>query len=332
MLENHNNEFYYSNGQILSYNRLVMMIVGERGNGKTFSFKDWCIRDYIKNKNQFIWIRRYTTELEDINLFFDDITFKYPEHEFRVKGGKFYIDGEVMGYYIALSKQITKKSTPYPSVTKMIFDEFLISKSGYRYLPDEPSMLMDLYSTVARLRDVRLVMIANATSQANPYFTFFKVPLLQNRFTKVGKDIIVERTDTQEYRKVFEETRFGKLIKHTRYGAYAIHNEFTQDNHNFIEKRDSSASNIFNLALGNQIIGIWTSAKLGKMWASLKYDPSRTTYCMTLQDQQPNYLLLNSRNTHLKYLRQAVSYSYLYYEDFKVKTIMQEILKYINIK
>lgn len=39
---------YYNNSQLLSYNALFSFVVGERGCGKTFSFKDWAIRDFIK--------------------------------------------------------------------------------------------------------------------------------------------------------------------------------------------------------------------------------------------------------------------------------------------
>lgn len=326
------NNFYYSCRNILSYNRLFNIVVGERGNGKTYSFKEWCINDFKKNKNEFIWLRRYETELNDIELFFMDIKNKYPNDKFKVKGGKFYCNEEIMGYYMPLSKQITKKSTPYPNVTKIIFDEYLISKSEYRYLRDEPSVLMELYSTVARLRDVKLVMIANTVTQANPYFHFFKIPLLEKQFTKVGKDIIVELTNTPEYQKKFENSRFGQIIQGTSYGEYAMHGNFIEDNHSFIEAKDKMAINIFNLNINQKIIGIWASTKEGKIYCSFKFDPSKTTYCLTLKDQQPNYMLLNTKNTHLKYLKQAIQYSYLYYEDFKVKSIMKEAFRYLSIR
>ena len=37
---------YYSRNDLLSYNALFNFVVGERGTGKTYQFKDWCINDF----------------------------------------------------------------------------------------------------------------------------------------------------------------------------------------------------------------------------------------------------------------------------------------------
>ena len=47
----------------LSYNALFNFVVGSRGCGKTYGFKKWAAEDFIKNGNQFIYIRRYKTEM-----------------------------------------------------------------------------------------------------------------------------------------------------------------------------------------------------------------------------------------------------------------------------
>ena len=97
---------YYSRNDLLSYNALFNFVVGERGTGKTYQFKDWAISDFIKNKNQFVYVRRYKTEFKDIGNFFDDMIKKYPEHEFSVAHGKFYIDKEIAGFYIPLCSSL----------------------------------------------------------------------------------------------------------------------------------------------------------------------------------------------------------------------------------
>ena len=48
----------------LSYNALLNFCIGERGVGKSFSAKKFVINDYLKNGNEFVYIRRYKTELE----------------------------------------------------------------------------------------------------------------------------------------------------------------------------------------------------------------------------------------------------------------------------
>ena len=80
---------YYSRNDILSYNALFNFVVGERGTGKTYQFKDWAISDFINKRNQFVYVRRYKTEFKDIDNFFDDMIKKYPDHKFGINGGKF---------------------------------------------------------------------------------------------------------------------------------------------------------------------------------------------------------------------------------------------------
>ena len=56
---------YFELQPVLSYNALLNFIVAERGVGKTFSTKKFCINDFLKNGNQFVYIRRYKSELEN---------------------------------------------------------------------------------------------------------------------------------------------------------------------------------------------------------------------------------------------------------------------------
>lgn len=326
---------YYSPHDLLSRNCLINMIVGERGNGKTYAFKKWCIDDYIKNHNQFIWVRRYDTEFDDIALFFDDIYMNYENKVFRCKGGKFFmIDNdkeEVIGYYFPLSKAKTKKSIPYPKVTKIIFDEFLIDKGNYHYLPREVECFLDLYSTIARSRDVRTFLIANSTSSINPYFIFFKVKI-NGRFTKCGDDVIVERTENLAYREKMKQTRFGRIVSGTDYEKYAIQNEFIHDNKEFIEKKSKNAIPRFNLKVENETVGIWVDTKEGKYYASFSHDPSYCTYTLLFDDMRPNMVILTSKNNNFTTLKKAIQYGILYYDSMRVKGIMQKVIELLNIK
>lgn len=113
-------------------------IIGHRGVGKSYGFKKWCLDDFIKNGKQFMWVRRYKTELKKIKdgkntIFYDDIRHLYPNHKIDIKGndngGSFIIDGKVAGYYLALSVSTSYKSVPFPNVDKLVFDEFLIDKT-----------------------------------------------------------------------------------------------------------------------------------------------------------------------------------------------------------
>ena len=102
---------FYDYNRIKSYNALFNFILSPRGNGKTFGAKEFCIKRFIKYGEQFIYVRRYKSEFKKLQLFFDDIRFKFPNVKLEVKGKTFYINEKVAGYSIALSTSQSEKST-----------------------------------------------------------------------------------------------------------------------------------------------------------------------------------------------------------------------------
>lgn len=71
-------------------------------------------------------------------------------------------------FAFALSDMEHDKSTAYPNVTTIIFDEFLTRKY---YLPDEFVTFMNVLSTIIRFRDnVKIFMLANTVNKYAPYF------------------------------------------------------------------------------------------------------------------------------------------------------------------
>lgn len=328
------NDIWYLPYRLLSFDYLWNMIIGERGNGKTYSIKKLFIKKFIKTGEQFVWIRRYETEFDDFDEFFSDIikNNEFPEHELTVKGKKLYCDKKLMGFGIPLSKGITKKSVNYSGVWAIAFDEFLIPRgSNYHYLNNEVFRLFDLYETIARLRRVKVFMMANSISQNNPYFREWNIKL-KGRFNKINNQLIVEVTDTKEYREVKKCTDFAELVKGTGYDRYAIDNEFIEDNYNFISKKSNTAINRFNIKFDKVVIGIWVDVKEGKIYASRKYNPNVSMYCITVDHLQPNYLILKSNSHFMDMLKNAYTYGFLYYEDIKIKGYMENVQKYLNIK
>ena len=70
---------YYNYDKIRSYNALMNIIMTNRGFGKTYGFKDIAIKNFLKNGKQFMYVRRYKTDIskEKIGMFFADIQEKY---------------------------------------------------------------------------------------------------------------------------------------------------------------------------------------------------------------------------------------------------------------
>ena len=56
---------YWSINKLLSYNALFNFVVGERGVGKSYGAKVYVANNFIKKNEEFVYIRRYKTELKE---------------------------------------------------------------------------------------------------------------------------------------------------------------------------------------------------------------------------------------------------------------------------
>lgn len=328
---------YYNRGQLLSYNALFNFVIGERGVGKTYQFKEWAIKDFKKTGKQFVYVRRYKTEFKDINQFFDDIKNNFPEDSFSIKGGKFYINEKVAGFYIPLSTTVTKKSVPYPNVNKIGFDEFILEKGNIRYLPNEVEVFLGLYKTIDRDRDnVRCLFMANAVTIMNPYFLFFSIrPDKSKRFYKYCEgEIVVELTDQQEFRERAKKSRLGKIIGNTEFEKYSVDNEFIQDNYTFVEEKTKNSYYLATFYYKNYKIGFWCDSKKGLIYASSKVDENYPLkYSLTTEDHQPNQIMLSQANKsdRVKSIRKCYDNGLMRFESLAVKNTMYDIFRTLSI-
>lgn len=340
---------YYSANRLLSHNCLFNFIVSQRGDGKTYDFKKRGIKRFIKNHEQFIYVRRYKTELKEINKFFNDIKKEFPDYEFKIEGSDFYCrkkpekegtkwkQSDICGGYIALTTALTKKSVPYPDVTLIGFDEFITNqKSFYRYLPNEVKEFLDLYNTIARDRDVIVIFMANSISTVNPYFIWFKVMLDKDtRFLKPQDEVCVEYYTSKEYVEHVKQTRFGKLIKGSDYEKYAVDNEFVYDIPDFIERRPKTSKLHVVIRFNDRYVGIWADYSQGKFYASEKYDPTFPIIKSLKSDDyrhNTSYVTKPKDDYYISAVMKAFENGYMYYETIDIKSLMFDVMKTLSFK
>lgn len=170
---------------------LYYMAIGERSNGKTYSALAYALERFYNHGEQFAYLRRFG----------EDVRPKYMQTLFSghiqngliaklsnglhttvdVRNGKFVPcrwdeeqeklirDDTPMGWTFDLNSDQHHKSTSYPLVTTIIFDEFL-SRQGY--LTNEFVLFMNVLSTIIRDRtNVNIFMIGNTVNKYSPYFT-----------------------------------------------------------------------------------------------------------------------------------------------------------------
>ena len=343
---------YFDLFEARTSNRLFILIIGARGLGKSFAYKDIAIGDYLKRGWRFILIRRYMTELDtSFSTYLQDIQKKYPEHLFEArKDGElhtFYCDGEPMGYAISLSRVKDMKSIPGDTIFNIGFDEFLpedgkyITRGGNPYY--EVDMCLNIYDTVCRgygqatKDNVRFYFLANATDINNPYFHEFK---LTEKFArganKVKTEFIyAELPNSNDYTIMTEKknSKFGRFIAGTHYGGYALDNNFYNDSNEFIVgKLPGGAKHLFNIISGKDLYGVWYDNDTTYFYVTDKYDPKcKQNYALNNMAHKEGTELVEKIQNYptMKLLRDAYNNGYVMFKDSNAKFVL---LSFLGVK
>lgn len=329
---------YWDITKTLSHQCLFNMILGNRGGGKTYGFKEWAIRDFMKTGGQFVYLRRYTTELRDISRFWDDIRNdegllkKWPDLELTVKGSQLLINGKLAGFAMPLSTAKVRKSTSFAGVNKIGFDEFIIEKGVYHYLPDEAKAFMELYLTISRYRPVIVMFLANAITMTNPYFLHYDVQLpFGSKFWKKG-EVLFQLVQDEDFIKKVSKSRVGKMMLESdaAYAKYAINNEFMLDTRNFIAKKTPRARHKFSMIYQGITFGVWVDWIEGRLYVSEAIDPCcLLVYAITTPDHGVNTMLIQSlsKSDSMRTFVENYRLGNVRFESIKIKNICQDIIK-----
>lgn len=218
---------YYSLDKILEKNADYNIIFGERSNGKTYASLEYGIKQFVESgyNNQTAIVRRWK---EDIKGKRAETLYNALESNGRISeltngeytevyyfNGKYYLSNyddnikkhvpftKPLAYSFALSEMEHDKSTSYPDITTIIFDEFLTRRY---YLPDEFILFMNVLSTIIRQRNnVKIFMLGNTVNKYSPYFAEMglkHIPQMEQgtidiyQFGKGQLTIAVEYADT----------------------------------------------------------------------------------------------------------------------------------------
>ena len=123
-------------------------------------------------------------------------------------------------------------------------------------------IILGIIDSIIRNRsDIKIFILGNAVNdlEYSPLFSFFNLHLPYNSDIKLFKDnlILVQYMNNEEFRKDRENTLIGKLAKGTLYEKYAMQNQITNKNKNFILKKSGSAKFSFAFIYNNQYYGVW---------------------------------------------------------------------------
>ena len=188
-MSNVQNSQYYSLDEILKKKAVYNMIFGERSNGKTYAVLEYALRRYVTGKGSLGIIRRWDEDFKakrGASLFaghvqnglikqitkgkWEDVYY-YSYRWYLCKKddkGKIIKDDKPFAYAFSLSTMEHDKSTSFPDITTVLFDEFLTRDT---YMVDEFVVFTNVLSTIIRQRDnVKIFMCGNTVNQYSPYF------------------------------------------------------------------------------------------------------------------------------------------------------------------
>lgn len=183
-------EEFYNLSRIKELKCQYNLIFGKRSNGKTYSVLREIIENYAKTGQQGAYLRRYREDFigkrgqQMFSALVSDglikeytggkwTTVKYQSSQWFFaredeKTGRLITDGEPFCFGFSLAQMEHDKSTSYPNITTVVFDEF-ISRIGY--LPNEFVLFMNVLSTIIRQRNnVTIYMLGNTVNKYCPYF------------------------------------------------------------------------------------------------------------------------------------------------------------------
>lgn len=325
---------WYDIGKTLTYNCLFNFVIGNRGCGKTYSAKKRAIKLFLEKGHQFVYLRRYKEELDETaESYFNDIILngEFPDAIIEYKSGQYFVNDQLAGYAMALTKAKDYKSISYPLVYFIIFDEFLIEDNGYaRYLKNEVKQFLNFYMSIDRYRGCTVFFLANSVSMINPYTLYWNLTLPYGSNIARRGDVLLQLVQDEEFIQERKQTRFGKLIAGTDFEQYAIENKFIMDSKTFIMKKTEKAQYYFTFIYQGEKYGIWVDYQAGKFFVSQDIDPScRLVYSITVDDHNPNTLLLSSLNKAIFFKKFIDNYKLgnVYFESQKIKNITYEVIK-----
>lgn len=333
---------YYNSNRILSKEEPFNFIIGGRGIGKSYEYKRLCIANYLKKGEQFVYIRRYQSDLDTVlPTLFEDTKQAFPTHTLEIVGNDIFVDGKQAGWAIAVSSFTKHKSTVFDLVTTLLFDEFIPEDGKYiggRQRPNmEVELCLNFYQSVARgykkpiREEVRFIFIANAVTINNPYFRYFNItPMLEGGAKFARRDgLCVEIVKSSNVLKKIAESKFGKLIEGTRYGDYAVGNEFYQDSNEFVQEQPKGRGlYVFNVRYNGKTYGFIRYQEEDIYYITENINPEiRPLFALTREDHSINNIMFDVFDKHRKVLKRLFQLGSVRFQNQACKLMFLAIIE-----
>ena len=348
---------YYDGTKLLSLKDIngqkpeIFMATGTRTAGKTTYFNRLVFNKYMKKKEKFIVLVRFSYQMNNIeDKFFKDIrTLFFPQFTMEsipLVNGKFrelfiYPNAqpelkESCGYAIAINDASLVKdySHLFTDASCFIFDEF--QNIDNHYCADEVKKFISIHTSCARghgeqVRYMPVYMMANAVSILNPYYVSLGISSRLQHNTKFlkGEGFVLEVTNNETASKALKASAFNRAFANESTVSHEADNVYLNDNYAFIEKVTGRSRYLCTLRFNGQDFAVRSFAEQGIIYCDKNADASYPVkVCVTTEDHNINYVMLRSNDVLIIKLRYYFSKGCFRFKDLECKECVLSALSY----
>lgn len=330
------------------------IFIGGRGMGKTYSG----LEGAIDNGEQFIYMRRLLSELEEVadvgpdadaNPFTDinkdrgfDFTIRM---ETKKRGGIYHTSvendqlkysGLPIGMAMAMASIARMKGFSAPNSKYWLYDEF-IKEPHVAKIKDEGIAIFSAYESLCRNREfqglppIYMDFCANATDIYNEVFKELGIVAEAEKMIAREKQhkYFYDRglglhllSSTEEFRKKKQETAIMKLTKGTRYYDMALNNTFSYNDFSLIKYMNVKGFRPICHVIGIMGVDAYIYRKKGEPVYYVSYAEAKCEAFTVTHSQE---VMRFQRRIGIL-LQDPYTYGRLFFESYELKAFILELI------
>lgn len=322
----------------------IYICCGNRSSGKTVFFSRYFVNRFLKHKEKFCLIYRYSYELDECeNKFFKDIQkLFFPEYEMKsVKKAKglyaeLLLNDEPCGYAITLNSSDTLKKFSHllSDVERMMLDEF--QSENNKYCGNEIQKFISVHTSIARgggnsVRYVPVFLIGNPVSLLNPYYVELGISERLKKGTNFlrGEGYVLEQTFNANASKEQTASAFNRAFSRNKYVEYSSQSKYLEDSESFIEKLEGRSTYLASLRYEEKEYAVRSYNELGIIYVDKRVDETyKNKLSVTTKDHETNYVMLKRNDLFIQQLRYYFEKGCFRFKDLECKNALIRTISY----
>lgn len=318
----------------------LIMLVGARRRGKTYSVKKWLLNGYIYKGLQFVIFRDTQAECDILcdnngNEFWGDVLNepKFANISLEITNRTIYINKQIAGYVMPISAFRKLKGSQYEKVKRGLYDEFIREK-GSRYNGNRTIQFLNSLMTVFSLKkDFKLIMTANALDKGDPFihelgeFDIKDFGIYKNRQRGIILDYIPNSDDFTRYQ---QDSNIYKLVHGTRFENNLINNKFVDDEFDsmfYDTRKPCDLYGIYYDRDGNAV-RIWERKDGDGFYCGKDTNPNSANYMrFTFDVENASNRIGLAPTKEKKFLQELFANNLILFENKYILNIFKEIIK-----